>query len=182
VLRWNHEQRSKLQGLYSPQVGSLLGCTRKECDQEAAQIVDLYLEAFHCNVDPGRKFWRKYSFQGTDLKGGFLSHEWRTLVWKSLEAYHGKCFKIAMVATYDKSKQTFQRHWISVTFGAQAKAFGPSTVALDPWLHLKPEIDSDGCHEKGNWLGTRFDEDIGPGGTFVDDQGNLTGDEVGPIR
>jgi len=182
MLRWNHEQRSKIRGIFISDIACALGCTQEDMEKEADQIVDLYIEAFNSNVNPRRKMWREVAMQGTDLRGGYLSHEWRTLLWKALEAYHGTCFKIAMVATYDPKHQTFDRHWISVTFGDQPKAFGPATVVLDPWRDLKPEIDSDGSHERGNWLGTRFDETIGPGGTFIDDQGNPIGTEVGPIQ
>lgn len=182
ALRFYNEQRNRLRSLYRSDIALALDCSQSEMEQEADRIVDLYIEAFDSNVNEGRKLWRKIALQGTDLRGGYLSHEWRTFVWKALEAYDGYCFKVAMVATFDPKHQTFDRHWISVTFGDQARAFGPSTAILDPWWSLSPEIDTSGTHEKGNWLGTRFDDTIGPGGNVIDDQGTITGDEVGPIR
>jgi hypothetical protein len=172
----------KVRNLYDPARARKMGSTRQECEKEADGIVDLYLEAFQASADPARMLWRQLSIRGTRLRAGRLSHEWRTIVWKALEGYRGRCFKVAMVSTYDPSRGTFGRHWVTVTFGAQPEAFGPQTAVLDPWEKAVPEVFIGDGHEKGGWMGTRWDEAIGPGGTLIDEGGKAFGGEVGPVR
>jgi hypothetical protein len=180
--QWQREQREAIQSLLAEDQLRALGCTKARFQAEAQDIVDRYFETFHSSANPWRKFWRSFSLRGSALRAGFLSHEWRTLVWNSLKHYHGKCFKIAMVARYDSESGQFVRHWISVTFGKEPAAWGDRTALLDPWLEGTSRIFRSSAHEKGNWMGTSYDPEIGPGGVFLDEAGRAVGGEIGPLE
>lgn len=180
--RWQDEQKALVRSLFARADLRDTGGIREGFEKEADDLVSLYFETFHAHANPSRRFWRALSVRGTDLRAGYLSHEWRTLLWKALSRYKGRFFKIGMVATYDSSTRTFSRHWISVTVGPNAAAWGERTLIFDPWILGHPKVYSSSDHERGNWLGTSFDEDIGPGGTLLDPAGKGTGGELGPAE
>jgi hypothetical protein len=181
-VRWKEAQRDKLRALGKTGIALPSGLSQKEVDREAQEIADLYMEVFHRNADPLRRFWNTVSIHGSGVRAGRLPHEWRSLLWEALGRYRSRCFTFAMVARYDPARRMFLHHWVSVTLGPVPAPFGPRTVALDPWLHTRADVFAPGEHDPGNWMGTTVDPDLGPGGTLVDDQGRPFGGDWGPLQ
>jgi len=180
--RWQEDQRTVLRSLFAQEDPDGSGGLRAELERESESLVSLYFGAFQAHADPYRRLWRTLSLGGSDLRAGYFSHEWRAIVWQALRNYRGRFFKIAMVASFDPGSRTFLRHWVSVTYGPQAEAWGDRTVLLDPWLFATPRIVPSRDHEKGTWLGTTVDPEIGPGGTLLDPSGRPVGGEIGPVE